>query len=159
MIVGQSGLTITRKEIMLERSFFTAGRAVFTIEFPESFARANGLDTHYTYRIRAPRSGSVLWIDLLTGPDNVGSYTYIATLYPTTGDVRNRKDSAADNSMPVRLVRRVIRRVWDSQQTAIADAGFVLRHAGKCCRCGRRLTHPESLESGWGPECAKLAAL
>ena len=30
-----------------------------------------------------------------------------------------------------------------------------IQHAGKCCRCGRTLTHPESLASGIGPECAK----
>ena len=27
-------------------------------------------------------------------------------------------------------------------------------HAGKCMRCGRKLTHPQSIESGFGPECA-----
>lgn len=29
-------------------------------------------------------------------------------------------------------------------------------HEGKCGRCGRQLTVPESIESGFGPECVKM---
>lgn len=32
-------------------------------------------------------------------------------------------------------------------------------HHGICCKCGRKLTTPESLESGIGPECRKLLGL
>jgi hypothetical protein len=31
--------------------------------------------------------------------------------------------------------------------------GVVIWHEGRCGRCGRRLTVPESIESGYGPEC------
>jgi len=30
-----------------------------------------------------------------------------------------------------------------------------LYHDGSCLRCGRRLTTPESIESGYGPKCIK----
>ena len=30
-----------------------------------------------------------------------------------------------------------------------------LQHIGKCCKCGRKLTDPKSIELGIGPECAK----
>lgn len=33
---------------------------------------------------------------------------------------------------------------------------FVLAGEGKCGRCARRLTTPESVQLGFGPECAKL---
>jgi hypothetical protein len=29
-------------------------------------------------------------------------------------------------------------------------------HEGSCARCGKKLTVPESIESGFGPECVKL---
>ena len=32
--------------------------------------------------------------------------------------------------------------------------GFEFWHEGKCGRCGRKLTVPESIEAGIGPECA-----
>jgi len=30
----------------------------------------------------------------------------------------------------------------------------VILHSGHCLRCGRKLTHPESIQSGLGPECS-----
>lgn len=36
-------------------------------------------------------------------------------------------------------------------------AGFEFWHEGRCARCSRRLTVPESISSGFGPECIKLA--
>jgi hypothetical protein len=32
-------------------------------------------------------------------------------------------------------------------------------HEGRCGRCGRKLTVPESIESGFGPECASILGL
>ena len=34
--------------------------------------------------------------------------------------------------------------------------GFEVWHEGKCGRCGAKLTVPESVASGFGPECVKL---
>ena len=31
---------------------------------------------------------------------------------------------------------------------------FVVRHDGRCGRCGRQLTVPSSIDKGIGPECA-----
>ncbi len=31
-------------------------------------------------------------------------------------------------------------------------------HEGKCARCGRKLTTPESIQRGLGPECAEKGA-
>ena len=33
--------------------------------------------------------------------------------------------------------------------------GFEIMHEGRCCRCNRTLTHPDSIKTGIGPECAK----
>ena len=33
--------------------------------------------------------------------------------------------------------------------------GYALLAEGRCCRCNRKLTHPESIQYGIGPECAK----
>jgi len=34
-------------------------------------------------------------------------------------------------------------------------SGVKIFHEGKCCRCGRRLTTPTSVQNGIGPECIK----
>jgi hypothetical protein len=33
--------------------------------------------------------------------------------------------------------------------------GFEFWHEGRCAQCGKRLTVPESIQSGFGPECVK----
>jgi hypothetical protein len=38
-------------------------------------------------------------------------------------------------------------------------SGWEFRHEGRCGRCGRTLTVPESIDSGFGPECINLAGL
>ena len=37
----------------------------------------------------------------------------------------------------------------------LVDKGFNLHHEGRCCRCGRVLSTPESCDRGIGPECWK----
>ena len=37
------------------------------------------------------------------------------------------------------------------------DTPMKLYHEGVCCRCGRQLTTPESIECGMGPVCRNIA--
>jgi len=37
----------------------------------------------------------------------------------------------------------------------IASDKVQIEHSGSCCRCGRELTHPDSIQNGVGPECIK----
>ena len=38
------------------KEFFTGGRAIFTVEVPESFAKMTGCRPHYTYRIHLKKN-------------------------------------------------------------------------------------------------------
>lgn len=49
-------------------------------------------------------------------------------------------------------IRRLVR---DAQFAAQGMAFYGIR-TGRCGRCGRRLTDPESIRRGIGPECAAL---
>jgi hypothetical protein len=42
--------------------------------------------------------------------------------------------------------------VWKNQEL---PGGYKIHHEGRCGKCGRLLTVPESVETGIGPECAK----
>lgn len=42
----------------------------------------------------------------------------------------------------------------DAEQMSLAEAKEYGRMTGSCCRCGRRLDVPESVEAGIGPVCA-----
>lgn len=137
---------------------------------------------HLTYRLRyAKRHPSdvsrsrTFMVDVLTGPDNATSYTFLGAVVFV--------DSYADRPafIEVMVGERTTRpagggRAGDTPDSPIkADAPSArtlvwlfsalaggrdvgeqaeVWHDGTCSRCGRALTHPESLALGLGPECA-----
>lgn len=124
--------------------FFTAGRAVFTVD--------NGKGTHYTFRIGRKNDTQPLFVSLLTGPDNENSFTYLGIFKPETNEIRlTAKSRYTDETLPVKVVRWAVKAVAANK----IPEGYAIQHAGKCCRCGRTLTTPESVNRGWGPECDK----
>src|ERR1019366_4832357 len=48
--------------------------------------------------------------------------------------------------------------LWDRVLRGLLPANLEVWHEGKCGRCGRKLTVPESIERGIGPECERLMA-
>lgn len=146
---------------MVDRDFITGGRAIFTVEIPAWWAAANGAQRHYTFRVNRKEAeagspyGDTYFVSMLAGPDNTSDYAYVGILDVERGAVRLTKASRyAETTAPVRLLRRVVARLWAGDVDAIGAAGFALHHEGRCCRCGRMLTTPESIEAGIGPECA-----
>ena len=111
----------------------------------------------------------------MTGPDNESNFSYLGAMHsklckvPTGGvfDIeeevwafhRGKRSEYAENSTPIATFRWMWARLSRDQPLSLAVAeGATLYHEGRCGRCGRRLTVPESIESGYGPECAGLSA-
>jgi hypothetical protein len=148
------------------KEFITAGKAIFTIENPDNFRadwkKKNNEEPkpHYTFRVKFKAASAefdeAYFVQLLTGPDNTANYSYIGLLNPATGEVRLTGNSKrGENSVEVQLLRRTLKRVWDGTADEIEKHGFKLHHEGRCGRCHRLLTTPESVERGIGPECVK----
>lgn len=150
---------------MISKQFILAGRAIFTLEVPASFRSAHAdCKAHYTFRVRKSEpvlnnDGSVKWpeawwVNLLAGPDNTSDYRPIGKINHETGAIALTRNSAfTENCWPVKLLRRLLVRVWADDAAAVEAAGFALHHEGRCGRCGRRLTVPRSILTGLGPEC------
>jgi hypothetical protein len=143
----------TRVQHQVGKDFLLAGKATFTIRTPGG---------HRTYKIvRKEATGQwpeTFFVNLLTGPDNESSYTYLGKLDPFTGQVvPTAKSGWREKEAPyhVTLLNRVLARVWSFDHAAFERHGYQLLHAGKCGRCGRTLTVPASIETGIGPECVK----
>jgi hypothetical protein len=122
-------------------------------------------ETRYTFRIAAPsKDGSVQYdeplrfVSLLTGADNDADFTYLG-LIPDRGDpaFRTTKGSRMPvSSAPMKAARFLCDRVIAHPEAPI-PADLEIWHEGRCGKCGRTLTVPESIEHGFGPECwAKL---
>jgi hypothetical protein len=132
-------------------AFILAGKAVFTIV---------GCDgRRHTYEVRERRADGdqylkpVYFVGVLTGPDNTASYTYLGIVSPGNGFVTLTENSRVSEDMPVVvLIRWAFKHVWQGKALP-PPAG--IHHEGRCGRCGRLLTVPDSILSGIGPECAK----
>jgi hypothetical protein len=149
---------------MIDREFVLAGGnwVIFTLDVPASFSGANKCKDHYTFQVTHRQAndtyGESWFVRLLAGPDNGSDYQYLGMLNAQTGSVKlTRASRMTDDSWPVRLVRRIMACLWSNQGGDIEAAGFRLLHAGRCGRCGRQLTTPESLDSGLGPVCRSRA--
>lgn len=136
-------------------SFITGGRAVFTVVSKTSGERR-------TFRVAAPKDAqpgdALRFINLLTGPSNETDYQYIGLLTRAGEELVTRAKRGELPSQPLNIVSWLVKQV----QLAVRGLPNTLDraefwHEGKCCRCGRRLTVPASIESGIGPECAKHA--
>jgi hypothetical protein len=131
---------------MVNREFLTAGKATFTVD--------NGRGDWQTYKVAKSRdeANPVYFVSVMDGPDNQSSYAYIGLLDPNSGEMRvTRKSRYAEDHRFVRIARFALRVVFGKQEL---PAGYDVKHAGRCGRCNRMLTTPESLASGIGPECA-----
>lgn len=144
----------------INKTFVLAGDATFTVELPPGSAQP-----HYTYRVqkteatpRYPQPG--YFVKLLTGPDNEGDYSYLGKLDENSGAViLTAKSKLPPDAFPVRLFNRICNRIWLDDCEAYEQHGYRVHHEGRCGRCGRKLTVPESVETGIGPECAEIMGL
>jgi len=141
------------------RDYLRGGHGAFTI--------VNGrTGSHFTYKLgmpevadpsedRAPR-----FVRVLTGPDNTADYQYIGQFrvgyverdgYMQSQLVwqHGRKSRISEDSQSVMALNWFLHRL---NQGKLDDVQFF--HEGKCGRCGRKLTTPESIASGIGPVCA-----
>jgi hypothetical protein len=126
------------------RRFVTAGRSRITLSSRRTGAR-------YTYRVTKPQDGDGFFVSLLAGPDNEGDFVYLGML--SAGVFRLTKASKMGVvAPPVAAFRYFCERVLPDGG-AVPDA-LEVRHEGRCGRCGRALTVPESIDTGIGPECA-----
>jgi Family of unknown function (DUF6011) len=129
------------------RRFVSAGHATFTLSSVRTGAR-------YTYQVNSARNNpDVLFVSLLTGTDNESSYTYIGTMGTGWQFRCTKKSRLPAESVPVMAVAFFCEKVLSGMRDP-ASLKMEFRHGGKCGRCGRTLTVPESIDRGIGPECA-----
>ena len=128
------------------RRFVTGGKAILTLV---------GTSNRYTFKVdRVEPTGQytqpAYFVSLLTGPDNGSDYQYVGLLRVTDGQITlTRKSRMTPESTPVAAWNWLMFRIWAGRMPTSGEVW----HVGRCARCGRVLTVPASIESGFGPEC------
>ena len=127
--------------------FLLAGNAVFTLRSRKTGAR-------FTYKVSHKKGGDVSFVSLLTGSNNERDYSYMGLLpddAPTALRGVGRGKSCASADAPS---AKAFQFLLDSVGKGRIPDAREIWHEGRCGRCGRKLTVPESIETGLGPECA-----
>lgn len=132
------------EETHAAREFILGGNARVTIRSRKTGAR-------FSYRVRKAQDGEIYFVSVLTGSDNESDYTYIGTL--TRGhSFHHGKRAKIQDSAPSVVAFKWFWTELHFNAEALPEKVEIF-HEGRCGRCARALTVPESIESGFGPEC------
>lgn len=135
-------------DIAAIKRFVLGGNARFTLVSGKT-------GTRFTYRVRASECGRFRWVNLLTGPDNDSSYEFLGTIFED-GSYRHGKRSRVAGEAPSAVAFQWF---FDVVASGMVPSTLEFWHEGRCGRCGRVLTVPESIATGFGPECAGILGI
>lgn len=123
--------------------FMFGGKARFTL-----VSKATG--KRYTYRVaKSKGERPVYFVSLLTGPSNETDYQYLGFgKYGQSGLIAGGKGNPAHPAF--------IALNWAMNHLGqgVMPEKLEFWHEGRCAKCARPLTDPESIKRGLGPECA-----
>ena len=139
----KKGIDMETRHAITDSRFFGAGKALFTV---------SNADNHRTFKIRKKivnkETNASIYFAMCRQEH---SYVYLGIYNPGShGVFLTKKSVFTEGSVEVKALRFAIARV--SKGLSMPE-GYAVQHEGKCCRCGRKLTEPTSINRGVGPEC------
>lgn len=138
--------------------YILAGEATWTV--------SNQSGQHYTYHSYQAKPTKEFpdpawFLKVMVNGNNIDtdSFAYIGKLVPMLKDTCRLKLTGRsrfkDDTEVVRVARWALRAIWQvAYHSYQLPLGMSIKHHGHCGRCGQKLTHPASLDTGLGPECA-----
>ncbi len=132
-------------------SHLLSGKAIFTLE-----SKVTG--NRFTYKVtKKEQEGNppIYFIGLLNGPSNERDYAYLAFMGShDSSPTITAKSCASLNSKSFMAIQWAFA-MLNSGKVEEFSKQVNLWHEGRCFRCGRKLTVPESIKRGLGPICAE----
>lgn len=130
-------------EPLFRKAYMLGGNAKVTLVSKFSGNR-------FTYQIKQKDldDGRFLhFVSVLNGPDNTRDYVFLGTIFGGQF-YRHSQKSRITHDAPS---ARAFAWSWDHLDSPEIEVW----HSGKCSRCSRDLTDPESIARGLGPVCAE----
>lgn len=121
--------------------FILGGKSFFTIKNPKTSNR-------FTFKCVKHKEKDIFFVSVLTGPDK---YDFTGTIFEDMTYSHSSKSNIGSDSQS----NKVFKYVFTSLKNKTLPEFIQIWHSGKCGRCGRKLTTPESIQSGYGPGCLK----
>lgn len=119
------------------RSYLLAGRAVVTFRNSETGNR-------FTFKVSAHESGSPWFVRILRGSEGDD---FLGTIFDDGGFRHGRNSPISRDAPSARTF------AWLWAHIDRLPETIEVWHEGRCLRCGRALTDPESIRAGYGPIC------
>jgi len=137
--------------------FMFAGKATMTLA-------SNKTGNRFTYKIteadkKSPNDKPMFFVSALTGSDNENGFSYLGIIKEYNDGKVNfsfakpEKAKIKADAPSAKAFQWAISNILNMRKPDSLDVW----HEGRCGRCNRKLTVPESIESGLGPECASKA--
>lgn len=119
--------------------FALAGNAIFTLQSLKTNVR-------FTYKVRVAEDNLTMhFVSCLVGPDNCNDYRYLGFIRRGVFFHGGPKAKIGNEAPSVKAFRWF----WERSASGRLTPQLEVSHMGRCGRCGRALTVPESI----GPEC------
>lgn len=128
------------------KQFVLAGNATFTI-----YSKKSG--SHLTFKVKKLNEKSPYFVSVLNGPDNYENYQYLGCIFQDRDSFvykHGKKSHIGADAVSNKAFSWFFNGIIHGKDFS-ESAEFY--HEGKCARCGRKLTTPESITEGIGPIC------
>ncbi len=104
-------------------------------------------DKRFTFKVVKHKKDDIFFVNVLTSPD---IYTFIGTVRSYFYK-HSMKSNIPSESQSVKVFSYIINKLKSKNLPDFIE----IYHDGRCGKCGRQLTVPSSVETGFGPECVK----
>lgn len=137
------------------RKFITAGNATFTVVSKRTGERKTFLAEKAESKPgEAQYARPAFFVRLLVGPANENDYRYLGFMYEIpNGELRIKINKTRWGEEAFNTFAWMLSKINGHGATYFFEQAEFW-HAGRCGRCGRTLTVPESIATGLGPICA-----
>lgn len=118
--------------------FVLGGNSLFTVKNSQSQNR-------FTFKVNKHKKEDIFFVKVLTNPD---MYEFVGTLI---GGVfyHSKKSRVSSQAQSV----KVFNYIFDRLSKNILPNFIEIWHEGRCGKCGKTLTDPDSINAGFGPYC------
>ena len=121
----------------LSQKFILAGKAFVTFKSIKT-------NKHFTYRITKKKNNDIWFVNVMYDY-NTRSFNYLGCILPDKTFTHTKASQAKKTSSSWIAFKWA----WNNLNNNLLEVW----HEGRCGRCGRLLTEPDSIAAGFGPIC------
>ena len=122
-------------------NFIFGGNSIFT-------CRNTKTGNRFTFKVTKHKKEDVYFVKVLTNPD---VYEFIGSIRKESAYKHSPKSRISTEAQSVRVFDFLVNKLRTNTLPEFVE----IWHEGRCAKCGKTLTDPESIKLGFGPFCLR----